>query len=331
MGDKVLYFPYIAVPEDVWFTQVLLYWDEIGTIVPRSVLDQPDLLGSYTAGLIRERLLSPIDPGRYLDQLPHSELVQEFLRVVEEDPVLRNLKDQLPDLRTDGREFERLPGTDVVPRRALGRSPPGTSFVHVDKAGHPLMDELVEKKLAQHVAGPEFDRWFLVEERTASLFMAYLASLLGAMEEVGMDPMTDEIRALNAFSYLGMGLPNEPVEAQGALAEADRLQLEIVRDILPAPLTPVDPADLADFKADSENVERRRKLRTMIEGSERCSRCRRPSSPWQLRPTPQPSALGIPGLLGAVRTVVGDLRRRKRAMASPLVYAVLAGKRFGTA
>lgn len=34
MARKVLYFPYISVPESAWFTRVLLYWDEVGSIVP---------------------------------------------------------------------------------------------------------------------------------------------------------------------------------------------------------------------------------------------------------------------------------------------------------
>ncbi len=33
--NNVLYFPYISVPSSVWFTRMLLYWDKVGSIVPR--------------------------------------------------------------------------------------------------------------------------------------------------------------------------------------------------------------------------------------------------------------------------------------------------------
>jgi hypothetical protein len=32
--DTALYFPYMKAPEDAWFTQILLYWDDAATIVP---------------------------------------------------------------------------------------------------------------------------------------------------------------------------------------------------------------------------------------------------------------------------------------------------------
>jgi hypothetical protein len=38
MADAVIYFPYIRVPDNEWFTRVLLYWDQLGTIVPEELL-----------------------------------------------------------------------------------------------------------------------------------------------------------------------------------------------------------------------------------------------------------------------------------------------------
>jgi hypothetical protein len=42
MPDRALYFPFIEVPDSPALTRVLLYWDELGTIVPAH-LDEGDI------------------------------------------------------------------------------------------------------------------------------------------------------------------------------------------------------------------------------------------------------------------------------------------------
>lgn len=39
MSDKVLYFPYIDVPQSAWLTRMLLYWDTVGLSCPFSLLE----------------------------------------------------------------------------------------------------------------------------------------------------------------------------------------------------------------------------------------------------------------------------------------------------
>jgi hypothetical protein len=53
MADKVLYFPYIRVPDSEWFTQVLLYWDEVGSIVPYEYVYSPEKLGPHMRELVQ--------------------------------------------------------------------------------------------------------------------------------------------------------------------------------------------------------------------------------------------------------------------------------------
>jgi hypothetical protein len=43
--NRILYFPYIRVPESTWLTQVLLYWDQVSSIVPYEFTQRPDSLG----------------------------------------------------------------------------------------------------------------------------------------------------------------------------------------------------------------------------------------------------------------------------------------------
>ncbi|GAA4707227.1 hypothetical protein GCM10025781_27320 [Kocuria gwangalliensis] len=33
--ETALYFPHIRVPKAAWFTQVLLYWEDVASIIPR--------------------------------------------------------------------------------------------------------------------------------------------------------------------------------------------------------------------------------------------------------------------------------------------------------
>src|SRR5439155_7516934 len=63
-------FPYIRVPRSVWLTQVLLYWDQVGSIVPYEYINKPEELGPYMQQLLMEELVVQIQPGAYLHSLP---------------------------------------------------------------------------------------------------------------------------------------------------------------------------------------------------------------------------------------------------------------------
>src|SRR5438094_889153 len=71
--SKVLYYPYIEVPRGSWFTQLLLYWDRVGAIVPYEFIQEPEKLGPYMVGLLREDLVEQVIPGMYLWQVKNFE------------------------------------------------------------------------------------------------------------------------------------------------------------------------------------------------------------------------------------------------------------------
>jgi hypothetical protein len=62
-----LYFPYIDVPDRPELARVLLYWDELGTIVPESFADEG--LGPRTRDLVSAGLVRAVDPRDYYDGL----------------------------------------------------------------------------------------------------------------------------------------------------------------------------------------------------------------------------------------------------------------------
>ena len=66
--SRVLYFPYISVPQTAWFSRVLLYWDEVGSIVPSPLANDLRQVSPYMGELVSAGLVRPIIPGtsRYL-------------------------------------------------------------------------------------------------------------------------------------------------------------------------------------------------------------------------------------------------------------------------
>ena len=80
-----LYFPFIEVPSTAWWTRVMLYWDNVGTIVPYAYIRSPELHDQYTLELIRAGLVLQVLPddagsslginfGRYLELLSGPEI-----------------------------------------------------------------------------------------------------------------------------------------------------------------------------------------------------------------------------------------------------------------
>jgi hypothetical protein len=212
MADSVLYFPSIRVPNTEWFTRVLLYWDSVGTIVPTEYLDDPLFLRPYTAGLKDHELLTAVVPDAGIWNAP--KYFDSFLSLV------------------DSFDLEK---TRI--RFANGEK----ARIHVDKTGFGLSGALIERKVAAYISGREWDAWFEVEKHTANLLMAFLATILGQMQQKRMVPMTDSAQCLEAFT-------RTPGAEPAIEARLDPIRAEILDDLLPAPTDTIEPAELAEFK-----------------------------------------------------------------------------------
>jgi hypothetical protein len=70
MKSRVLYFPYIRVPESNWLTQMLLYWDQVPSIIPYEFMMHPEELGPYMHSLLREELVFQVMPGMFIFDMP---------------------------------------------------------------------------------------------------------------------------------------------------------------------------------------------------------------------------------------------------------------------
>lgn len=162
--SRALYYPYIQVPESPWFTRVLLYWDKVGAIVPYEYIQDPDKLGPYMVGLVREKLVEQIIPGQHLWQVKNFKLA--FLEYIDTQDFKTTYRSSWPK-------------------------------VHMEKL-QKIGDELCQRGLAKKQDG-KLSPWYKVEPRTAARFMAYLASVLGQIAKERFYPITEGSENLSPF------------------------------------------------------------------------------------------------------------------------------------
>jgi len=244
MRDKVLYFPYIDVPQSAWLTRMLLYWDTVGTIMPYQFVNEPEHLDDHTRSLLQEGLLTQVFPSNYIDGIPN--FSKAFVSYLE------SLGGELDGRRAQfrARLSRPLPGR---PRRhreihieKLGAIP-----IHLEKTSS-LADELVDMRLARRIEYP----WLSVEARTAEEFMYYLATVLGRHRELQFAPATDELIHLRRLASLVAS--EERIERP-----LHALRLEVLEDVLPSPGRAVSVSEIARFKERHGN--QLRKFRRSIE------------------------------------------------------------------
>ena len=168
MTENVLYYPYISVPNNAWFTRVLLYWDSVGSIVPYEYASNPERLGPYMQSLLAEGLLNQIFPGEYTSKIPN--FVDAFMKCAEEYKLQRRSRLlTMPTLR-----------------------------IHIEKLDH-IGDKLCRMGLAKESGYP----WYEIETQLANKFMAYLAGVLSSLPEINSRPITDEQMQLDIYESAG--------------------------------------------------------------------------------------------------------------------------------
>jgi len=217
MGDNVLYFPYIKVPKSPWFTQVLLYWDEIGSIVPSQYQRQHFRMGRYMQELVEAGLVKEVVPVEYDSTIPGFR--SAFLKLIDENSFIER-------------------------QRGVALKQHHTFRIHVEKMiGDGLPQDLVDRGLARRVEDP----WWEMEITTANLFMGYLASVLGKLDNLSMDPITDQTSALSVFS-------KTPQRLLSRRSLVEQLRMSVLTDILPSPEYTLPVKELLNFKQSSSNL-----------------------------------------------------------------------------
>lgn len=210
MKNKVLYFPYINVPNSAWFTRILLYWDEVGAIVPYDFIEVPEKLDEHTRSLVQECLVKQVIPKEYIYSIPS--FGDSFSKYI------NSLKNK------------------VIERKRTSFRKGYNSNVHIEKMDG-LEYELRDMGLAKKSDYP----WWFIEENTAWEFMAYLAATLGKLPDLQLDPISDDIRHLQHFLCSSRS-------EKSAQKKISNLRLEILEDIFPSPQKPLKAFEISNFK-----------------------------------------------------------------------------------
>lgn len=194
--NNAIYFPYIVVPKSDWFVKVLLYWDDIFSIVPSDYLYNPDKLGSFMQTLVQEEFVKFAMPSALIPNI--NNFTEGYAQILTNNG-LPKLSD-LNKVRTFPIHIEKMEEVRIIlDERGLCRE----SLV---RGGYP---------------------WFDVETKAASLFMGYLAMKIGSLESIGADPLTDQEHNLQYFLSVSEKTPRK--ERTPSIRE------QVLDDILPAP------------------------------------------------------------------------------------------------
>jgi hypothetical protein len=220
--ETALYFPHIRVPETSWFAQILLYWDKAAAIVPYSLSTDESSVGRYMTQLARARLVEFISPDEHLGRYDEA-FCANFLALVQTHALMEALE----------------------PRRS--------TRLHAEKMSWALFEQLRQLGLATFGQGPEYEQWWRVEQNTADLYMAYLASAISGVR-AGTYPVTDQAAALATLTP-----PSGDV-----MARLQDLRYAAITQALPAPSSAVAPEELRRFK-DQHQMQLRR-LRHHLDG-----------------------------------------------------------------
>jgi hypothetical protein len=168
--NNLLYYPYINLPRTDWTLRTLLYYDNIGSIVPQEYFYNPkDSYDEFMLELVRNQLVTPINPIEVLEN--PWQVTRPFLELIE------NNQDAL---RTSQKRFNQGYSGNI--------NKFSKTNIHADKFDENIFYGLEQLGLAERTN----DRWYTVEKRTANNLMSFLATLISA--KTNRLPTTDYIR-----------------------------------------------------------------------------------------------------------------------------------------
>jgi len=225
MTGRVLYYPYINVPDTLWFTRILLYWDEVGAIIPYDYLDDPDKLNPHTRELVESELVTQVIPGALVWKIP--DFSNAFLTYLNEL------------------------GEDILEKRRAAFHLNQHFHIHIEK-----MDEMEYELSDMGLAHKSNYPWYDVERETAREFMAYLAASLGQVEDLQFTPISDEVSHLEHFVHSS----NKNLNAE---EKVDNLRVQLLEDLFPAPVEPLNVEKIRAFK--EKYSEKLSKFRIAVE------------------------------------------------------------------
>ena len=164
MPNTILYYPKIAIPDGAWLRQALLYWDRIGSIIPRE-LDRADQDIQDLHTLYELNVYRSYNPENFIagDQRLRIEFEQEFIHISKKPSFWKRLPPP------ESRRFD--------------------SPIHIAKITNNLSEYIQSKGLA--ILRDRYDSWYQFERSAAWLYMSLLAKYIADSAEETTIPGTD--------------------------------------------------------------------------------------------------------------------------------------------
>jgi hypothetical protein len=169
--ENILYYPYINIPRTDWTLRTLLYYNNVGTIVPQEYFYYPDrCYKEFMLELVRNGLVTPINPMEILDN--PWEVTKPFLDLIEKN------KKNLLKAKNNFRYGDA---------RLLHQDKFSTARIHSDKFDDNVFYSLQQLGLARKDDG----YWYSVETKTANNLMRFLATIVST--KTNRLPTTDSV------------------------------------------------------------------------------------------------------------------------------------------
>ena len=156
--SKILYYPYIELPDETWTINSILYWDEVGTIFPNVLDNYYDDIDEMNQIFLDEGIITKVNPADfgYNQEWFNSKLLE----------VLKNPKFNLAEKRKSFKEDN-------------------TTICYSEKVNEEVYRGLVQLGLAKRINSDQF----CVEMHAANVLIFLLASEIGRIGDY--TPSTD--------------------------------------------------------------------------------------------------------------------------------------------
>lgn len=217
---NLLYYPYINLPNTDWTIRALLYYDNIGSIVPTQYFNEPEQYEPFMREVIQNELINPINP---MDVLEHpwevSKIFGEYL-------------DQKQNILGRRRSSLQKFGTSNIHREKFSFGENGYKL-HADKFDTDIFYALTQMGLAERID----DYWYNVEKKTAYDLMTFLTSVVA--NKIDYQPATDKID----YSFSTTYLRDQDIELRTRQYKRDL----ILKNLIPYPKQ-IDLTNLRRFK-----------------------------------------------------------------------------------
>lgn len=169
--DNILYYPYINIPRSDWTIRTLLYYNQVGSIVPQKYFYNPDNYEEFMRELVTNELVIPINPIVVLER--PWEVFQPFIKYMNSKEF--NLNRRRENFRKS-----------VIGKIHIDKYKFDRPEIHVDKFDGEIFYQIEQAGLARR----KDHELYVVEQRTANDLMSFLASVIGC--KLNFLPTTDK-------------------------------------------------------------------------------------------------------------------------------------------